>query len=82
MTRLELEQYVDRPAVWHPVLRSADGALAVPVNVEAVRQRYGRNETRIHPVHGHGAAWVSAASVRLQVPDPNGRGERPGPKNA
>jgi len=65
MTRPELDKFVGRAAVWRPALRS-DGALAIPVTIEAVQQRYGRDEVRIHPTHGTGAAWVSAASVRLE----------------
>jgi len=64
MTKPELEKYVWRKAIWRPKLRS-DGALAIPVIVEAVQQRYGRDEVRIHPSHGDGAAWVSAESIKL-----------------
>lgn len=63
MTRLELDAYVGRAAAWRPVLRSSDGSLAIPVTIEAVQMRYGRNETRIHPIHGDGAAWVSFESL-------------------
>jgi hypothetical protein len=70
MTKPELEKYVGRKALWRPVLRSSDGAIAIPVTVEAVQQRYGRSETRIHPTHGTGAAWVSAESLTLTKEKP------------
>lgn len=69
MSREELEIWIGREAVWRPVLRSADGLLNIPVTIEAVLQRYGRDEVRIHPKHGTGAAWVSAANVRLNKTD-------------
>lgn len=65
MTKAELEKYVGRAATWRPKLRS-DGCIQIPVTVEAVQQRYARDEARIHPVHGKGAAWVSAKSLVLQ----------------
>lgn len=66
MTKPELDKYIGRAALWRPVLRSSDGLLTIPVTVEAVQQRYGRDEARIHPTHGTGAAWVSAAHLILQ----------------
>ncbi len=65
MTKLELEKYVGRTATWRPKMRS-DSAITVPVVIEAVQQRYGRDEVRVHPKHGTGAAWVWAATVTLK----------------
>jgi hypothetical protein len=65
MTLEELQKWQGQAAIWRPKLRS-DGAISIPVTVEAVQMRYGRSECRIHPTHGTGAAWVSVDSLKLK----------------
>lgn len=59
----QLSQLIGRTALL------AEGGLRVRVQIDDVRQCYGRNECRIHPLHGSGLRWVRRDRLTLDDKD-------------
>jgi hypothetical protein len=64
MTLKKLKTYLGRSALWTPQSRAAGATIRVRVTIEALRQRYGRDEALIMPHTGKGSAWVGFPSLK------------------
>lgn len=60
MSAATLAQYIDKQGL----LRTAEG-LRVTVGVIDARERFGRLDFLVAPLHGSNRAWVSADRVEL-----------------